>query len=514
MDLGAALSIATSGLASVQGQIAVVSQNVANANTAGYAEEIAAPTSMTAAGQGSGVRLAPTVVVSSPALQTSLYGQNAAVAYQTTMSTALSAVTAVEGSTDSATGSDGSLTSLTGALQTAFTSLGADPSNNAQQQTVVDAASSLVSAVQSLAGTYATERQAASDGVATTVATINQSLSTIGSLSSQIVALKAQGLSTADLENQRGAAMTTLSGAVGVRFQEQPNGNMLVSTTSGLSLPTNVASGALAYSSPTLAATSAYGASPTASTIPAVTLGGVDVTASLTGGTIGADIQLRDVTLPTDGAELDSFAATVAQRFDAQGLTLFTDANGNVPAAGTNPVGFSTAMTVNGAVVADPTLVRDGTHDVATGDPSGAASFTSNPAGGPAGFTTLIDRVVQNTFGSEVANGVAQPVVATSGLGTVGTLSLRYDGTGSLTDFAGNLVAAQGADSADATAGLTTATGVQTALQGKLSDATSVSVDSEMATMTSLQNSYSANAKVIAAVQSMFGDLLDAVDPA
>ena len=52
-------------------------------------------------------------------------------------------------------------------------------------------------------------------------------------------------------------------------------------------------------------------------------LGGVDVTGQLQGGQIGANITLRDSTLPTFQGELDEFSQNLASRFSAQGLTLF-----------------------------------------------------------------------------------------------------------------------------------------------------------------------------------------------
>jgi flagellar hook-associated protein 1 FlgK len=45
MRLDGALSIATGGLANVNRQMAIVSQNVANASTPGYASEVATQTS-------------------------------------------------------------------------------------------------------------------------------------------------------------------------------------------------------------------------------------------------------------------------------------------------------------------------------------------------------------------------------------------------------------------------------------------------------------------------------------
>ena len=447
-SLDSALSIATSGLAAIQGQIAVVSQNVANAGTAGYTEEVASADSVDAGNLPSGVRLAPTTRITAPALQQSLLTQNASVAYQATLNTALTAITSVEGTTDATAGSTGSLTSYLSDLQSSFTAL-----------------------------------------------------------STQIMSLRSQGISTVDLESQRDAAMSTLSSLVGVKFQAQADGNMLVSTANGLVLPTNATTGPLSYASTTLSTDSAYGGTG-GDAIPGILLGGTDVTASLTGGSLGANLQLRDTILPTDMAELDQFASAVATRFSAQGLTLFTDGSATIPAAAT---GFSTTISVNPAVAATPSLVRDGTSAIAS-SPAGPDAFTPNPTGGPAGFATLIDRVLDNTFGATVGSSGTAQSVPTTGLGPLGTLSVPFSGTGTLADLASNVISAQGTDAAASTVDLATATSVQTALQSKISTATGVSIDSEMSRMTSLENSYTANAKVIATAQTMFTAMLDAIE--
>jgi flagellar hook-associated protein 1 FlgK len=87
-------------------------------------------------------------------------------------------------------------------------------------------------------------------------------------------------------------------------------------------------------------------------------------------------------------AELDLAAAHLASRFEAQGLRLFTDGAGGVPDvagpyAGSAMIGFAGAIRVNPAVMADPRLVRDGTHDVAA-TPGGPAP-SRQPGGRPRG---------------------------------------------------------------------------------------------------------------------------------
>jgi flagellar hook-associated protein 1 len=174
-------------------------------------------------------------------------------------------------------------------------------------------------------------------------------------------------------------------------------------------------------------------------------------------------------------------------------------------------LGFASTIQVNPAVKVQPSLVRDGTHSVA-GSATGASAFTPNPSGGPAGFGTLISRVLDYALGSEAQSGVAQPTSATTGLGPNGTLSAPYAAPATLADMAASLVGAQGQESAGVTQQLATEQGVQSALQAKISAQSSVSMDTEMSSMVALQNAYGANAKIIASAQTMWNQLLGMVN--
>ena len=100
--------------------------------------------------------------------------------------------------------------------------------------------------------------------------------------------------------------MATCHSWSSVKVLEQPNGDVLVTTTAGLLLPTH---GIAIRSAPA-----------DANVQPGSVLSGrrhsrrscsVAPTspASSSGGQIGANITLRDTTLPTDQAELDEFVA-------------------------------------------------------------------------------------------------------------------------------------------------------------------------------------------------------------
>ena len=496
MNIDGALSIASGGLANINRQMALVSQNVANASTPGYAVETGTQQSITADGEGLGVRSGPAVRTIDTALQSEVFSQNASVAGLQTRQAALQAIDAVQGTP----GQGGDIASLLGNLQDQFSTLLNDPSSQAQQSQVVSAAGTLAQGINALSDAYTAQRQTAQDSIVAAVATLNATLGTIGGLSDNIVALKAGGQSTADLENQRDEAVASLSQLLDVKTLEQPNGDLLITTTAGLTLPIHGAADPLSTTDVNVLPGVYYPGGG----IPAITLGGTDVTAQLQGGQIGANITLRDTTLPTDQAELDEFSQTMASRFAANGLTLFTQPDGTVPTASAPPtqngyVGFSGTIQVNPAIQSNPSAVRDG--DVP-------------PVPALAGYTGIISAVLNAVLGSNPplnSNAV--------NLGPGGNLNAPYAtptppffaSPATLQQLASTMLASQAQDSAGATSQLATQQAVQTTLTTKLSTQSGVNMDTEMSTMIQLQNAYGANAKVIAAVQAMWAQLLATV---
>lgn len=526
MDLISSLSIATSGLNAVTSEYAVVSNNVANSSTSGYVSETATLYSDVVSGQGNGVRVGATQLNINTALESSLYTQNAKVAAYTAMSDSLAAVSSVQGSTSADSGSTATLADELGNVQTALTSLTSTPQSSAAQSTVISDANSLVDTIQTLASTYTQQRQAAQDSISASVSTINTDLTQIGEISQQIVKLKIAGGDTSALENQRLGIMSSLSSEVSVSYTEKSNGDMIVTTADGTQLPTRpdqtglddstvtipTSTWPLTTSDSTLTSSMYYSATgvtadgiTTSGGVPAITLNGKDITTHLTGGTLGANITLRDQTYPQMQAQLDSFSYTLMNRFSSAGMALFTNgtasstsnASGTVTTtdptqatadAPTGLVGLSSQITVSSLYTADPTsLATDGD-------------------------TTLATTVLSDTFGtssSYVSGSLAAP---TSGLGPDGSLSTGYTGSQGLVALATTLTSNQGATISDASTNLTSATYVQTTLSAQVANVSGVNVNNEMAKVVTLQNSFTANAKIISTVQTMFDALMNAIN--
>jgi flagellar hook-associated protein 1 FlgK len=501
VSLGSAINISSQSLENISSGFALISQNIANASTPGYSREMAPTVSLDAGGQGIGAKLAPSSLATNAALQMQLYSQNAASSAATTTNTALSALQPVLGTV----GQGNDLGSLLANLQSAFSTLLNDPSSQTQQVSVVSAAQSVAQQINALSNAYGQARQSAQNTLVTQVVALNTALAQVGSLSNQIIALKAQNAGTADLENQRNQALTTISGLVSAHFVEQPDGGMEVFTAGGAQLPT-LGGTPLSISAATTGAAAYYPGGG----LPGIVMNGADITAALTGGSIGANVVLRDQTLPTYQGELDEFSQTLTTRFAAQGLALFSDPQGNVPAGGGTPtqstyIGYSSVITVNPTVAATPADVRDGT--------AGQSGFAPNP-NNLAGYTDLIDRVLNFALGANQQANVAQPSPATTGLGAGGTLSAPFAAPATLADFATDITASQSSDSATAATSATDAASVQTSLAGSLNTQTGVDVDSQLSLMVQLQNAYGANGKIISSIEDMFNTLLSDITPA
>ena len=479
MSLVSALSIATGGLANINSQLGVVSQNVSNANTAGYTREIGQQSALTAGGEGMGVRTGITVRSVDAMLQAEASQQNATVAAMTVTSQALAAIDAAHGTP----GQGNDLASLTGALSDAFTTLSADPSSTAEQTAVVTAAGSLASGINGVAQAVGTQRQAAQDSLSQELTQLGAALTTIGTLSTQISTMTNEGTSTAGLEDQRDAAMSTVAQLTGATFLNQANGTVQVILPSGTTLPTD--------GSATLQTADSQLSPQTAA--PPVMLNGRDITAQFTAGQIGANLALRDTVMPTFQAELDEFSNNLTQRFSKAGLDLFTDPS---PPAATAPpaqaayLGLANRIGVNPNVVKDPAQVQSGTGGTTVG--------TSDQ--------TVINKVLSQAFGPISASTAAAPLV--TGLGLSGRLFAPFAAPQTLASFAADVVSAQTSASSDAATNLTNAQAVQTTLNSKVAAVSCVSVDTEMSTMIGLQNAYAANARIITTVHDMWTTLL------
>jgi flagellar hook-associated protein 1 FlgK len=166
-------------------------------------------------------------------------------------------------------------------------------------------------------------------------------------------------------------------------------------------------------------------------------------------------------------------------------LPLFTDGNslytGSFTAIGSQQTGFAGRITVNAALLADPSKLT---------------VYSTSPVT-PAGDTTrsdfLYSQLTTSNFSYSPQTGLGSP-------------STPF--TGTLTKYMQQFLSMQGNASTSATQLQQGQDVVVNALQQKLKTSSGVDIDTEMSNLIALQNSYAANAHVMSVVQAMMTTLM------
>lgn len=506
MSLDLALGVARSGLLAVGRGLAQTAQNIGNAETPGYTRKSIPQESVTVGDKPAGVRTGEARRSVDAALVMRLDSARSDAAAAELRERLLTPIEQAHG----AVGEGQTLADGVAGLRDTLTALRGAPSDTGLQRGALQAATQLAGRFNDVAAAVGNARQDAQDAIVAEVANANAALREIAALTDRLK--RGADGDTAAIEDQRDAAVARLAASIEVRAVRQSGGDLLLIGRGGVVLPLDAKRDVLGTASASVGPGTFYGG---AGTLPGVMLGGRDITSQLVGGRLAEAVQLRDATLPRYQAELDVGAAELGRRFAAQGLRLFTDVNGTVPNpngayAGSQQVGFAGRIRVNPAVVANATLLRDGTTPV-TATPGGPTAFTPNPATGPAGFVTLLDRVLDYSLGSEVAAGVAWAPIATTGLGPDGTLASPFLSPGTIEGYAGRVTVVHTADRGAATAAKDASSALRTSLEARLASQSGVDVDAELAAMVVLQNAYAANARVLSTVQTMWDTLLASV---
>jgi flagellar hook-associated protein 1 FlgK len=510
MSIDAALLIARSGLLHTQRALSNAADNVANAESEGYTRKKIVAEAISVSGQGMGVRSLGPVRDVDTALVNEMNKRKSELAAAELRDASLARIDEAHGDPAKSEG----LGDLVGKLRTSFIELRADPSQVVKQQAVVlNAAQNLTNRLNDLARVVGEARQSAQDGIVTEIRQVNATLREIAELTRGVIERTGAGVPTADIEDKRDLALDRLSESLGFKSVRYENGGLLLLGAGGVTIPLSETEDAFSVSSAVLVPGTYYGSG---GTIPPITMAGTDVTKAMSGGRLGEYLRLRDQTLPRYQAEIDIAAAEIADRFEEEGLRLFTDTNGTVPDpnlayAGSAQIGFANRVQVNSVVRANIYLLRDGTHEIPPVPPAIDPWFKPNPAGGPAGFTTLIDRILTNSFGDSNSQGASWGGFATIGLGPDGSLSSPFGTPQTIEEYGILVTAAQTSDSAAAGAALDTAKQLSDGLQARFTRQSRVDVDSEMASLIQLQNAYAANARVMSTAQTMWETLFGSV---
>lgn len=392
-----ALTTAITGLRAAQQQLSAISNNVTNATTPGYNRQIVPQKTqvLRESGQTVGVLTEKVIRVVDMNLQRDLWTQVSASSMQNVQLNYLQEVQNFHGPPDK----EFSIASKLSDLRDSFSALSDIPDDVNALEATLNQAQIVADKFNDYAELITRLRNDTQGDLQTSVNNVNSLLQEITNINIQIRGAENFGHSVAGLQDQRDIAIKALTEEMDISFFERADGVLVVQTRDGLELAGDVAHslqfestpiGALQYYPETVSSLNLLNITNSRTTV-------TNITERNVGGKMGGLLELRDSVFPSYQAQLDELAYQTASRFQAQGLTLFTDQNGIVP-AGTAPdpnnmplptpvsyVDFARNMRVNSDVEDDVTLLRRGTHtqDVVP----------------PTGDNALIRRLIEFTFG-------------------------------------------------------------------------------------------------------------------
>jgi flagellar hook-associated protein 1 len=445
-SLSSALSTAVQSLTADTGALQITNNNIANANTPGYARQVpifqeAPPTEDGNLSVGHGVVLEGYQSVRDGLVSNQIQQETQA---QSSANAQLGSLQQIQPTFTTSTQDIGTEMS---ALFASISTLSTDPTSSAARQGVLAAGKNLATAFNTTSSVLTTQQNALNTPVAQDVSQINQLAQQIAALNPQIAALTANGQDGGTLQDQQNQLLLKLSALTNVSITQTPNGET-VTTGNGTALVVGNQSAAL------------HTATNSAGLLDVLDQNGTDITSSLSTGDLGGTLQTRDQTIPGLLSQLDTLANQFGTAFNAAQAKGF-DQNG---AAGTNF--FTLPTTVAGSA---------GSITLALTSPAQVAASSDGSAGSNGNLANLT-AIQTKPLPSGASPGDAYA-------------DLVYQ-VGSLTSNA----------NAESTA--TTASLLQ--LNDQLSSVSGVSVDEEATNLITFQNAYQAAARVVSTIQALF----------
>ncbi len=499
MTLSSAFSIINSAFASNAAQSAIISSNISNANTPGYAREIANVLTNSYGGSdvASVTREANSALLEQVNTSTSQAASEQALANGLTTLAQTVSDSASSSSTSGSTQNGDSPSAMLANLQSALTTYEASPSNAAAGQAVVTAASNLAASLNSGAAAVQQVREQADSNMASSVSTINSLLNQFSQVDGTIVSGLAMGANVSGAEDTRDTILTQLSQQIGISTTTNANGSTSIYTDSGVNLYQNNVASLLSF---TPTATLVAGASGNPVTVDGVPITGASSPMAIQSGALAGLADLRDTVAPQYQAQLDQIAGGLVNAFaeSDQSTTntglpslpgLFTYAGATSLPATNDVTGLAASIEVNPAV--DPS--QGGDVSLLQNGGINGSNYVYNTTNS-AGYTGLIQQLI----GATTATQSFDP---SAGLGS----------SGSLGDYANASVSWLQAQNQQASNHVDYQNSLVTQATAALSNTTGVSLDTEMTNMLNIENTYTTTAKLLTTVNDMFTALINAV---
>jgi flagellar hook-associated protein 1 FlgK len=498
MSLSTAFNVISSSFAVNSAQTAVVSNNIANANTPGYSREIA----NVATNSYGGADVASITREANAALLEQVSSSASQAAAQQAISDGLTTLAATVDDSSSASSTSGanqngaSPSAMLANLQGALSTYEDSPTSSSAAEAVVSAASDLVSSLNSSSATIAQVREQADQNMTTSVSTINSLLSQFTAANNAVVTGLQTGADVASAEDTRDSIVTQLSRQIGVSTITAANGSESIYTDSGVTL-FQTTPRAVSF---TPTATLVDGANGAPVTVDGVPITGASSPTPIQSGALAGYAALRDTLAPEYQAQLDQIAGGLINAF-AESDQSATPTLPSLPGLFTTPgaIGLPSMSATTGlaaAIEVNPNVDRR----------RAAIRISCATAESPTPET----RPTYNTSGSASYTGRIQELAGDIGANQSFDPSAGLGSSSSLADYANASVSWPQGQNQQASDSSSYQSALATQATSALSNATGVNLDAEMTNMLNLENSYASSAKLLTTVTSMFSALLQA----
>ncbi|MGN6148345.1 MAG: flagellar hook-associated protein FlgK [Rhizomicrobium sp.] len=314
MSINSILNSAMSALQTNQAALKVVSDNVANINTPGYSRRVVNQQTQVNGGTLMGVDIASVQRVVDKFLQSEALAAGAGSAQYGAQSDIYDQLNGILGKPGDGSSLNAKLDNIFSALATASQA----PSSSTSQQSVLTALQSLATTISGMSSSVTTLQTQVDGQISSSISSVNSLIKNIYNLNQQIQTATLAGDPSSGLLDQRDQAVQQLSSLVGVRVNEQANGQLIVSTQDGVNLVGDTYA-QLSYAGGN--ANGAYGQ------ITMTSINGTNgnqigpaqvLDPHLGSGSIQGLIDMRDNQLPALQSELGNFARQTALAFNAQ----------------------------------------------------------------------------------------------------------------------------------------------------------------------------------------------------
>jgi flagellar hook-associated protein 1 len=315
MGLTQSLSTALSGLQVNQASIALVSSNVANADTPGYVRKSIQQVVTVGNGTDIGVRISEIQRAIDQYVQRQLRIENAGASYADTRAQFYNQLQDVYGQPGAANALETVYNNFTNALQALSTS----PDDPTARSSVISTAQLLAQQLNQMSDNIQGLRANAELGISDAVTQANNAMTQIAALNQQIAGLSPGNSETASLMDQRDVYIDQLSQLMDINVVKGSQNQLNVFTNSGVQLVGTQASQLSFDAQGTMTAATQWNANPSQCSVGTITLttpagSSVDMIQNhaIRSGTIAAYVQMRDQDLVQAQNQLDAIAAAMS----------------------------------------------------------------------------------------------------------------------------------------------------------------------------------------------------------